>query len=146
MLHVHCNAGVAVVTLIGTLPGYGDVWYHPGGIANVLSLAKVSRKYKVTYDSENGHGFVVHSPNKPTFKETEGGLHAFDMSRMDQHTHMLADSMGDDESGDGNDTIDDSIEDNNNDEGNNNDEDNKNDEYNNNDDVICLKTTGLTPR
>ena len=31
--------------LIRDLPGYGTVWYHPNGIANILSLSKVKGKY-----------------------------------------------------------------------------------------------------
>ena len=76
--------------LIETLPGYGAVWYHPEGIANVLSLARIRKKHKVTYDSTNGNGFVVHSPNMPTFKETEGSLHIYDMSKLKKDSYLLA--------------------------------------------------------
>jgi hypothetical protein len=31
-MDIHCNAGVASTNLIGELPGYGTVWYHPSGI------------------------------------------------------------------------------------------------------------------
>jgi hypothetical protein len=37
-MDIHCNAGVTRTNLIGDLPGYGQVWYHPNGIANILSL------------------------------------------------------------------------------------------------------------
>jgi len=50
-LDIHCNAGVATVNKIGNFPGYGVVWYHPGGIANILSLGRVKDKYQVTFDS-----------------------------------------------------------------------------------------------
>jgi hypothetical protein len=33
---IHCNAGTTKTNLIGDLPGYGTVWYHPSGIANIL--------------------------------------------------------------------------------------------------------------
>ena len=44
----------------GDLPGYGTVWCHPEGIANILSLARVADKktegskdrlYRITHDS-----------------------------------------------------------------------------------------------
>jgi hypothetical protein len=35
-----CNAGVTRTDLIGNLPGYGIIWYHPNGIASILSLAR----------------------------------------------------------------------------------------------------------
>ena len=40
-MHICCNAGVLIVTLIGDLEGYGTVWYHPKAIANIISLPRV---------------------------------------------------------------------------------------------------------
>jgi N-acetylmuramoyl-L-alanine amidase len=40
-MDIHCNAGATSTNLVGDLPGYGEVWYHPNGIANILSLAGV---------------------------------------------------------------------------------------------------------
>ena len=37
--------------LQGDLPGYKTVWFHPGGIANILFLSKVADKYQVSYNS-----------------------------------------------------------------------------------------------
>ena len=37
-MDIHCNAGVTSTNLAGDLPGYGTVWYHPNGIANILFL------------------------------------------------------------------------------------------------------------
>jgi len=31
---------------MGDLPGNGKVWFHPQGIANILSLAKFKEKYR----------------------------------------------------------------------------------------------------
>jgi len=61
-LILHCNAGTTIVTKKGDLKGYGTVWFHPQGIANILSLSNVSKKYRVTYDSGNKdeQGLVVH--------------------------------------------------------------------------------------
>jgi hypothetical protein len=36
-MKIHCNAGVATTNQVGDLDGYGTVWYHPNGIANILS-------------------------------------------------------------------------------------------------------------
>jgi hypothetical protein len=40
-MHIDSTGGVSHTNLIGELPGYGTVWYHKGGIANILSLAWV---------------------------------------------------------------------------------------------------------
>jgi hypothetical protein len=43
-MDIHCNAGITSTNLIGDLAGYGPVWYHPNGIANILSLSRVKKK------------------------------------------------------------------------------------------------------
>jgi hypothetical protein len=53
-MDIHCNAGVTSTNLVGDLPGYGEVWYHPSGIANILSLARVKNRHRVTFDSTDG--------------------------------------------------------------------------------------------
>jgi len=62
--------------IIGDLPGYSIVWFHRNGIANILSLANVKNKHKVTYDSSNGNPFVVHKQDGSTriFKQSSHGL------------------------------------------------------------------------
>ena len=63
-MRIHCNAGVTTTKQIGDLPGYGVVWYHPNGIANILSVARVKEHgYRVTFDSDNGNAFHVHKPD-----------------------------------------------------------------------------------
>lgn len=42
-IQIHCNAGITTTNLKGDLPGYGTVWYHPKGIANILSLSRVTK-------------------------------------------------------------------------------------------------------
>ena len=41
----------------GMLPGYQNVWLNRSGIANILSLANISNKFKCTYDSTMKYGF-----------------------------------------------------------------------------------------
>ena len=69
--------------MVGDLPGYGTVWYHPKGIANILSLARVKeREYHVTYDSHDGNEFRVHKPDGTTrvFRQSPKGLYYMDTS------------------------------------------------------------------
>jgi hypothetical protein len=80
-MEIHCNAGIANTNLVGELAGYGTVWYHPNGIANILSLSRVKeRGYHVTYDSNGGNSFVVNKPDGTSrvFKESERGLYYMD--------------------------------------------------------------------
>ena len=56
---VHCNAGQVKVNMMGDLPGYGPVWYYADGIANILSLYRVSLRFHVQFDSRGSGNFVV---------------------------------------------------------------------------------------
>ena len=62
-MRIHCNAGTSSTNLQGDLRGYGKVWYSPQGIANILSLHNLTKKFRVTFNSANEDGFVVHKPN-----------------------------------------------------------------------------------
>ena len=68
--------GRTTTDLQGNLPGYGTVWFHPGGIANILSLSKLEDKYRVSYDSTGENKFLVHLPGRKTrsFTQCERGL------------------------------------------------------------------------
>jgi len=81
-MQIHCTAGTTTTNMVTDLPGYGMVWFHPNGITNILSLARVKAKYQVTYDSDGGNAFVVHRPGtgEQCFVQSPGGLYYFDVS------------------------------------------------------------------
>ena len=87
-MFIHCTAGVAKTNLIGDLPGYGTVWYHPDGIANILSLSKVKEKYRVTFDSDINNQFVVHHRDgtQQIFQQSPRWLYFLDTSLTSQPT------------------------------------------------------------
>jgi len=57
---LHCNAGVTTLNKIGDLPGYSTVRFYEDGIANILSLNNVKKKFHLTYDSTACDCFEVH--------------------------------------------------------------------------------------
>lgn len=73
------------------MPGYGQVWYHPGGIANILSLARVKDKYRVTYDSTKGNQFQVHKADGSVriFKESKKGLYYMEVGYKTKGTVLV---------------------------------------------------------
>ena len=72
---IHCNAGTCVTNKVGTLSGYGEVWFSEQAIANILSLANVSKRYPVVYNSKEARGFVVMKPDrKVVFHQSPQGL------------------------------------------------------------------------
>ena len=83
-MYIHCTAGVTRTNLVGDVPGYGTVWFHPDGIANILSLSRVKTKYWITFDSDENNEFIVHKPDGSTrnFKESSCGLYYHDTSTV----------------------------------------------------------------
>jgi hypothetical protein len=96
-LVIHCNARKATTNMVGEFDRYGTVWYHPDGIANVLLLAKVKNKYKVTYNSSNDNKFVVHKLNGKMleFHQYPSGLFYFDTK---DNGMMLVNTVADNKS------------------------------------------------
>ena len=66
----------------GYLPGFGMIHYHKDSVANVLSLSKVSDKYKVTFDNCIDNAFLVHGRTKVhRFKRSPSGLYYLDATK-----------------------------------------------------------------
>jgi hypothetical protein len=82
-MDIHCNAGVTKTNWIGDLPGYGTVWYHKKGIANILSLSCVKKQHRVTFDSNNGNKFTIHHADgrETVFTESQQGLYYMDTAQ-----------------------------------------------------------------
>lgn len=91
MCRILCNAGVVHTNLIGDFPGYpAPVWYHPDGIANILSLFKVSQHCRVTYASDvHGGAFRVDRDDGMVreFRPSHTGLHFF--NTYEHHTLLI---------------------------------------------------------
>jgi len=54
------QSGIATVDKIRDLPGYRTVWFYENGIANILSINNVKKKYRVTFDNTAYDCFEVH--------------------------------------------------------------------------------------
>jgi hypothetical protein len=66
---------------VADFAGYGTVWFNPNGIANILSLNKVTEKgFRVTYDNLNGNKFIMNAPSgrQHTFERSDRGLYYLD--------------------------------------------------------------------
>ena len=84
-LHLFSNGGKIITKLMGYLDGYGDVWYHPEAIANIISQTRAEdRGFKIDY--ETGKGYSMYSPfSKKThwFPRTQTGLFAMDLKNQE---------------------------------------------------------------
>ena len=80
-IEIHCTAGTISTDMMGTLDGYGKVWYHSDGIANILSLSQVCFKgCSVSYSSEVDNQFHLKKPDGTTrtFMQSVQGLYYMD--------------------------------------------------------------------
>ena len=74
------NGAEQTSSLVGNINNFGIVWYNPESIANILSLAEVRQKCRVTMDTEVGPVLHVHKQDGETIKFTEhsNGLYYHD--------------------------------------------------------------------
>ena len=80
---IKTNGGLLSTDMVGTLDGFGQVWYHPAAVTNILSLSSIKNKFRVTFDSEDGDCFVVHKPGKyRCFHTTTDGLYAMRVEEL----------------------------------------------------------------
>ena len=84
-MHVYCNAGKVIVRIVADWTGFGEVWFHHGGIANISSLALMKEIFRISYYSSMGidaNTFVVHKKygNQRKFIQLTRGLYYCDVS------------------------------------------------------------------
>ena len=75
-IRIHCNSGIKVVDRISELPGYRNFWYEPTIIANILSMSRATKKFRVVFDSEGGNFFRMVLPDREVkFQLSPNGLY-----------------------------------------------------------------------
>jgi hypothetical protein len=80
-------------------PGnYRPVWFHPGGIANILSLVNMIAKYHVTYDSHGGDSpnqFCIHKQDgtQQKFQQSKRGLYYLDTAATENPTVLTVNTV-----------------------------------------------------
>ena len=81
-LKVYTNGGTQMSTMIGDLQNFGEVWYNPKSLANILSLAHVRKTCRVTMDTAIENCLIIHRQDgtEMKFREYKTGLYYFDAS------------------------------------------------------------------
>ena len=87
---IQCNAGIVMVNkkgMFGSIP----VWYHPEGVANILSLKTLKNKCHVTYDSNDEGGIfrVAMKNGIIKFIPHANGLHYLEMNPKEESAVTL---------------------------------------------------------
>jgi hypothetical protein len=104
-MQLSTQAGSTTTTTnwMANVPGYyRSVWFHPGGIANILSMVNVISKYHVTYDSrgsEYPNTFCVHKGGGVIrrFQQSSRGLYYLDTADL-QDSVVLVTTVADNKS------------------------------------------------
>lgn len=80
---VHSNGGTNRLELKGRFGSVEDVWFDPKSLANILSLGKLTKTHRITFDSQEGNQFVVHSNDERgtdlVFNMSPEGLYYLDL-------------------------------------------------------------------
>ena len=78
-LVLNTNGGVLRTNLMAYVKGFkeaGKVWYSEKAITNILSLSMITKKFRVTFDSQEGGTFILHrSEGNMSFKKHRDGLY-----------------------------------------------------------------------
>jgi len=82
-MKVFTNGGTQTSSMVGEVRNFGTVWYNPQSLANILSLAEVRKKFRVTMDTDIEPALCVHRADGTImkFQEYATGLYYFDTSQ-----------------------------------------------------------------
>jgi len=80
LLVVLTNGGHQVSTQVGEVHNLGTVWYNPQSLANILLLAEVHCRYRITMDTVLEASICVHRSDRSImkFREYKSGLYYHD--------------------------------------------------------------------
>ena len=82
-LKVHTNGGTQILNQIGQTKHFSEVWYNPSSLANILSIAVVRKRYRITIGTSIARVMNVHCNNGMimVFREFETSLYYYDTSK-----------------------------------------------------------------
>ena len=64
-IQLETNGGTRIVDKEGQIKGFGKVYFNDDGIVNIFAVKDLTKRYRVTYDSNNEDAFIVHIGNQP---------------------------------------------------------------------------------
>jgi hypothetical protein len=103
-IKINCNAGAVVTNKKGKF-GRLNIWCLPDGIANIFSMHKLEKMYRITYDSCEGF-YVVHTPRGEVhFHKDKQGLPYIDLTESGHEAARMLLQMVKDTKADKNRTI-----------------------------------------
>ena len=91
-LKAFTNRGRQDSNQIADLPGFFTVCYNPASMINILSWADVSKRFRITADTNLGKFITVHlsTSRKMNFEEVSSGLYLFRNPSMFETTSKVS--------------------------------------------------------
>ena len=88
-IDVLTNGGPAKYTLTGLFEDSIRVWFHPQGLANIMSMKSLTDISRVTFDSSDGNAFVASFDIGRVwrFQEMPNGLYCYDLVSTNKFTN-----------------------------------------------------------
>ncbi len=92
-LHLLTNGGSQTSNMVGDLANFGEVWYNTQSLANILSMAEVRKKNRITMDTDVEPALLVHRHDGSImkFKEYRTGLYYYDASHANVTNSTVTD-------------------------------------------------------
>ena len=79
------NEGLLTMNQQRHLKDYGNIWYHPKSISNILSMSNVKKNNRITYESNNRDIFIlinkIPGGHEVIFTENKDALYCNYMSK-----------------------------------------------------------------
>ena len=63
-IDIHKNSGIIQVKESCKVPQIGKSYYAKNAMTNIIGLANMRKKFRITYDSDKEAAFFVHTPTK----------------------------------------------------------------------------------
>lgn len=89
-LKVHGIGGHLIATQVGDFGNFGQVYYHPEAVANILSFYELQRKYQIEYNNKIEDAFIVTTDKAKIKFVQKKGLYVFNPTKELQSSTALA--------------------------------------------------------
>ena len=85
-LEIQTNGGILTITQTCEIPHLGKHWFNKDAITNIISLADLSEKHRITMDTAKERSMTVHlNGKKVKFMQMPGGLYARNPNSKEQN-------------------------------------------------------------
>ena len=86
--------GTQHLSQVGNVKNFGEVWYNPDSLANILSMAAIRKVCRITMDTTVEPAMNVHRKNGTVmkFKVYQSGLYYYNASRHRQALNSSSNS------------------------------------------------------